>query len=170
MALINPAVMPATMGAGAAFAGATIVDPSSSCVSPPAEVVQNAWRGLYFYQCGMSSARLTITWPNPVGATDVMFIATIEGQSQLLSVNGTQIAASGSTVDVNSALCAFWNGDGATASPTTNGCASTYLDAPALRRPGVISGAFTLDITSGPSCSPNCNYGTGMNLQKLFVR
>jgi hypothetical protein len=169
MALINPAVMPATMGAGATFAGAT-VSGTSSCEGPPVELVQNGWRGLALYRCGDGSPRLTVTWPNPVGATDVMFIATTQGQSQVLRVNGTQISASGSTTDGVGALCGFWNGDGATVHPGTNACASTYLDAPALRRPGAISGAFTLDITSGPSCAPNCNYGAGMNLQKLFVR
>jgi len=170
MALINPDVMPATMGAGATFAGATVGGTQTSCTPSPSEIIAHGWRGLEFYRCGDVSARLTVTWPNPVGATEVMFIATAEGQNQSLLINSTAISASGSTTDTAGARCGFWNGSGATATPTTNLCYHTYLDAPALLKPGTISGALTFEITAGPACSPTCSYGAGMNLQKLLVR
>ena len=170
MALINPDVMPATMGAGATFAGATIGGTQNTCTSPPSEVIANGWRGLALHRCGDTSARLTVTWANPVGATDVMFIAATQGQNQALLVDGTTISASGSTTDAADAHCGFWNGSDATATVAADQCWNTYLNAPPLLTHSTISGALMLEITAGPACLPTCSYGAGMNIQKLFVR
>jgi hypothetical protein len=170
MALINPDVMPTTMAVGAGFAGAAVGGTVNSCNNPPFEIIQHGWRGLQYAICGDRFAQLTVTWPNPVAATDVMFIATTEGQTQTLLINGNEIPASGSTADAAGGRCGFWNGSGMTATPATNACKDTFLDAAPFRKPGAISGALKLEITAGPACAPNCNYSAGMNLQKLFVR
>jgi hypothetical protein len=170
MALINPDTMPTTMGAGATFAGATVGGTTNSCTAPPGEIIQHGWRGLNLFRCGDTSAQLAVNWPNPVGATDVMFIATAQGQNLTLTIDDTTITASGSTTDAAGARCGFWNGSGATAATTANGCWVTYLNAPPLLAQGTISSALTFEITAGPACAPTCVYGVGMNLQKLLVR
>jgi hypothetical protein len=172
MALLNPDIMPMTMGAGATYSGMAVGGTTNSCTSPPSEIVQHGWRGLAFYSCGDTSARLSIAWPNPVGATDAMFIATAEGQTATFVVGSTTIAATGSTTDGAGATCRFWNGSAATATPGTNQCFTTYLDAAPAVQVGTVGGPFpfTLEITAGPACAPTCSYGAGMNVQKLFVR
>jgi hypothetical protein len=176
MALINPEVMPATMGAGAVFAGSTQGGTTNSCTSPPSEFVHGAWRGLVYLVCGDVDGALQITWPElasatPVSFTDVMFAAVVQGQTQQVTVNGIAVPPSGSTVDEAGAICGFWNASQATAMPAADACATTFLDAAPLILTGTApSHALMVSLTTGPACAPTCDYGVGMNIQQLLVR
>lgn len=137
----------------------------------PTAFAANGWNGLRSYACGNVTFALTLQWANTLDATDVMFVAALQGEvTRMLTINGTSVAANATSTDAGGATCAFYNATGATASPAVNGCYETYLDAP----PRVLADAFTGDleivVTTGPGCAPSCNHGTGMNIQKLFVR
>ena len=81
-----------------------------------------------------------------------------------LSINGTSI-----TYDVYS-NCAFWNGAGAAVSPGVNQCYSTMLNVEPHIYNDQFSGNLNIEVVTGFSCYPNCQYGVGYNMQKLFVR
>jgi hypothetical protein len=170
-ALINPSAMTAIGPPGVAVSGVAAGGTSDTCTAPPVVVTRNGWYGHQYYRCGDISARMTITWPNPIAATDVMFVATVQGNSGVtVLVNAANAAAAGNTTNGEGAICSFWNASAATVTPGTNACFSTTLDEPPAMFVDLVSGALVVELTAGPACSPTCAYGSGMNIQKLFVR
>jgi hypothetical protein len=137
----------------------------------PQAFTANGWNGVRSYACGVVTFQLSFDWPNPIGATDVSFTATLQGQvTSSLAVNGTAIAADASSTDSSGASCAFYNGGAASVAPAINQCWNTPLAAAPHVARGKLSGPLSLVLTTGPACAPDCSHGTGMNVQKLFVR
>jgi hypothetical protein len=171
-ALINPSALPAITVPGVMVTGTAAGGTSDSCTDPPSVVARNGWYGYQYYRCGDISARMTITWPNPLAATDVMFVSTVQGNTGVaIAVNGTAVAAAGNTTNGTGGICSFWNASAVTSTPATNACWSTYLDEPPVIQNGIVAGQpLTVELTAGPACVPDCNYGSGANIQKLFVR
>ena len=131
----------------------------------------NGWRSIRGYACGNFTADFDIYWSNSIGATDVMFLAAVQGQQvHQLFING---ALKPHNAFSNAYMtCAFWNGTATSTSPGTNECWKTALNTTPLVYNGVISPSadLNLSVTSGTSCSPDCYHGTGYNVQKLMVR
>ena len=121
------------------------------------------------YACGNYTGRYTLTWVNDLEATDVMFIAALQGQQvHTLTLNGTSIGYSAFS---NAYMkCAFWNASATSASPGTNGCFETYLDVQPSIYNGYLSGNLTMIVTTGEACSPDCQHGAGFNIPRLAVR
>ena len=129
----------------------------------------NGWYAVQGFLCsiagGQSYAQFNQSWFNDIGATDIMFTAALQGsQMHTLSINGTSI-----TYDVYS-NCAFWNGAGAAVSPGVNQCYSTMLNVEPHIYNDQFSGNLNIEVVTGFSCYPNCQYGVRYNMQKLFVR
>jgi hypothetical protein len=171
-ALINPATMPAALHPALVAATETLSG-TQGCeeLTVPTEFVANGWHGLRSYACGVVTFELALTWANPIGATDVMFVATLQGeQTRTLTINGAAIAPNASTADPYGATCVFYNATGTAQAHDVNGCHALYSTASPRIVTGALSGTFELVMTTGPACAPTCNHGTGMNIQKLFVR
>lgn len=150
-----------------------VLSGTQSCESStvPTDFVANGWHGIRSYACGVVTFSLTLAWPNTIGATDVMFESVLQGETtRTLTVNGTAIAPNATGTDAGGATCVFYNAPGATASPATNGCYTTYLDVAPVVLTTAFTGDLSLVISTGPACAPTCSHGTGMNIQKLFVR
>ena len=98
-----------------------------------------------------------------------MLIAALQGQqTRTLAINGTNISYDAFS---NAYMkCAFWNASGTSTSPGTNQCHSTYLNVDPHVYNNQFSGNLNIQIVTGVSCSPDCQHGTGYNIQKLFVR
>ena len=142
---------------------------SGSCPPTTQIVDANGYYGIHGYACGNFTAKWTIGWTNILGADDVMFIATLQGQSiRTLTVNGSNMPYDAFSDAYMK--CAFWNGTGASVNPGTNQCHNTYLTAPPHVYRDSFSNDLVLQMVTGPACSPDCRYGTGFNVQKLFVR
>lgn len=126
------------------------------------------WHTILAYLCGTATIALTISSTFP--ASDVMFLATIQGQiTHAITVNGTDIPPDTSTGAYMQ--CVFWNSSSELAYPETNECWRTTLDSAPHLELGVLRGEeLTMSLSSGPSCSPDCLHGTGMNVARLFVR
>lgn len=145
-------------------------DGGDGCYTAPAYMFEaNGWYGASTYACGNSTKRLAIRWTNVLGADDVMFEATEQGyHTRTLTINGASIPADAAT-DANN-MCAFWNASASSSTATVNNCWSTALDvAPHVYR-GALTGDLSLELTTGVAASPDPRYGTGSNVQKLFVR
>ncbi|MBP9203742.1 MAG: hypothetical protein KBG28_07255 [Kofleriaceae bacterium] len=155
---------------GVTVVGDTVGGTVGSCTGPAVDITQNGWHGVNHYRCGDQHARLTLTWPNPIGATDLAFLAVVQGQTVSLTVDGAELAPTGSVTDGSGAICRFWNGPGATVTPAVNACYQTYLDVAPTVAAGAIAGDFALQFTAGPACAPLCTYGAGGNLQRVMVR
>jgi large repetitive protein len=127
------------------------------------------WYAAHGYACGIYTARYTLSWINGLGATDVMFTAALQGQeTHTLTLNGSSVAYDAFS---NAYMkCAFWNASASSASPATNECHETYLDAEPQIYNGQLSGDLSIVATTGASCSPDCSHGAGFNVQKLAVR
>ncbi len=148
---------------------ATPLSGTGSCPPATGIVDANDFYGVHGYACGNFTAKWTIAWTNVLGAKDVMFIATLQGQSiRTLSVDGSNIPYDAFSDAYMK--CAFWNGTGASANPGQNQCHDTYLTAPPHVYPDSFVDDLSIEMVTGPACSPDCRYGTGFNMQKLFVR
>jgi hypothetical protein len=171
-ALLNPTSMASTKHPGLA-ATTNVLSGTQTCgvSSVPTPFNANGWHGLTSYACGNVTLELALTWPNAIAATEVMLVATLQGEStRTLTINGTAVTASATGTDAGGATCAFYNATNMSASPALNACYTTYLDAPPRIVKGLLSGDLALTIRTGPSCAPTCSHGTGMNIQRLFVR
>jgi hypothetical protein len=168
--LIHPAVMPTARAPGVTMAGTTIAGTYDYCYGDIVETVAAGWHDLAYMRCGDMTARMTVTWSNPIAADDVMFVATLQGRTASVTVNGVALPANIQRLDGAGAVCRFWNGANASMIPAPNQCWSTFLDAPPAIHRGVLAGQMVLELTSGPACSPSCTYGAGQNIAKLFVR
>jgi hypothetical protein len=171
-ALINPSIMQAALHPDL-VAATESVSGMQSCeqLTVPTAFVANGWHGLRSYACGVVTFDLALTWANPIAATEVMFIATLQGEStRTLTINGNAIAPSASTTDPAGATCVFYNATNTALAHDVNACHGLYSTEPPRIITGALSGMFELVITTGPACAPTCNHGTGMNIQKLFVR
>ena len=119
--------------------------------------------------CGNFTGQFTLSWGNNIGATDVMFIAALQGQqTRTLKINGGNIPYDAFS---NAYMkCAFWNASATSSNPGTNKCNRAYLNV----EPHVYNGKFpdnlSMVITTGISCYPYCQHGTGFHVQKLYVR
>jgi len=137
----------------------------------PQPAIVNNWNGLQSYACGDVTFKLSIAWPNPIGAKDVMFIATLQGEvTRTLTINGNAVPSDASSKDVGNATCVFYNGTAKSVVPNNNGCWSLALAEPPHVYKNAVNGALLVELTTGRACTPDCQHGTGMNLQKLFVR
>jgi hypothetical protein len=151
----------------------TVLSGTQSCETStvPSYFDANGYNGIRSYACGVVTFRLDIAWTNTLAATDVMFVATLQGEStRTVELNGTSIAADATALDGGGATCAFYNGTAATTSPALNQCYTTSLNAAPHVVTSGLTGNLALAITTGPACSPSCNHGTGMNISRLFVR
>ena len=142
---------------------------TQGCKTNPAFFVANNWNGIHAYACGDAVIKVSVSWTNTLGATDVMFIATLQGEKQYeVSINGKKTPHDASSNGYMK--CFFWNANGKSSTPKLNQCWSTALDAQPHVYKNAIKGNLTIDAVTGPGCLPSCLYGTGMNIQKLFVR
>lgn len=170
-ALLNPANN--TKLSNVAFPGVTkafkLLSGTQTCTTTPAYFVANKWNGIRAYACGYATIKVSVSWSNILGATDVMFIAALQGETQHeLSINGQKVLHDAFTSGYMK--CFFWNSTATSATPKPNQCWSTSLDALPHVYKKKYTGNLTIDMVTGPSCLPSCQYGTGMNIQKLFVR
>jgi hypothetical protein len=171
-ALLNPESM-AQATHPDLVASTVVLSGTQSCeaATVPQPFVANGWRGLLAYACGVVTFELSLAWTNSIAATDVMFIATLQGETtRTVTVDGTAASANATATDAGGATCAFYNSTASAVSPALNGCFQTSLAAPPRVSAGVVSGDLAFVITTGPACAPSCQHGTGMNIQKLFVR
>jgi hypothetical protein len=172
MALLSPESATAAMHPDL-VATTAVISGTQTCEAStvPADFVANGWHGLRSYACGVVTFSMTLGWVNTIGATDVMFIATLQGETtRTLTVNGTSISPNATGTDAGGATCVFYNAPGTSASPATNGCYTTYLDVAPVELTSAFTGDLSLVISTGPACAPSCSHGTGMNIQKVFVR
>lgn len=173
-ALLNPADIAMPTGAHPAlgYAGGLIAG-SDTCENGAQLELYSGWYSIRGYSCGNGTERITLTWPNGVGAMDVMFTAQVQGYDvHTLTVDGVGIPHD--AFDAGS-LCRFWNGTGASTNPGVNMCPFTALDVAPRIENDAFSGTLTIELTSGesytdPNGNPSGQWGTGMNIQKLFVR
>lgn len=137
--------------------------------SIPRLFIVDGWRGVRVYVSNNATVRLTLR-SSGFSATDVMFLATIQGQERhTVVVNEIDVPPDALTDAYMQ--CAFWNSDGDLAYPEANECWSTTLDAAPHMELGVLNGdTMELILEAGPSCSPDCLHGTGLNVTRLFVR
>lgn len=143
---------------------------TGSCAPTPQEFMYEAEWGLRAYVCGNDGLQLEVTWSGAEPLTEVRFRATAQGTAQHdLSLNNQPRAPDRLTGEP--ASCACWNGEAAAAAPAPNECWATVVDA-APHRATLAEPSVTLSLTliTGPSCSPDCAYGTGANLIELSVR
>jgi len=135
--------------------------------------IANGWHVIRGYSDGNSTVLFPITWTNLFAATDVIFIAALQGQNtRVLTINGVGYTGniSNGTAASDSMICEYFNGTGLTANPGVNGCNSSYLDVSPRVFNSAFSGNLNISVTTGEACKPTCAYGTGFNVQKLFVR
>ena len=137
-------------------------------------ITGNGWFAFHGYTCSLVAGnfwnvQFNQTWINDIGATDVMFTAALQGQQiHTLQINGTNIPYD--AFDNSYMKCAFWNGSSASISPATNQCHSTMLNVDPKVYNNQFSGNLNIQVVTGSPCSPDCQHGTGYNIQKLFVR
>lgn len=168
-ALINP-VDPALLGThpDVVFDGEAVPG-DGSCAATPLMFTADDWRGIRAYVCGSDTVTVMLSWLGE--ADDVMFLATAQGQeTHTVTVNGIDIPPDALTDDYMQ--CAFWNEDGDRVFPEDNACWSTTLtDSTPHTELDVLDGdGLDLILEAGPSCSPDCLHGTGLNITQLFVR
>jgi hypothetical protein len=169
--LIHPAVMPSARAPGLVVSGTTVAGSYDYCYGDVLESITGSWYGMSYMRCGDMTARMTVTWPNTIAADDVMFVATLQGQTGTVAVNGQPLTAAIQRLDGANAVCRFWNGSMQSLVPPPNQCWQTFMAAaPPMVFNGILAGPLRMDLTSGPACSPNCSYGAGGNIAKLFVR
>ncbi len=195
MPSVLPGVEPPTAtsamgGSGCQSVGITETGPGGTCAT-------STWNGYWAKTCGYDYT-VTFKWPagsvstNPLGADEVMFEAAVQTpdeEPRSITVNNMTITADAEdTMDVPT-QCSFWNGFGMsqnrTGGPCNNGCAActtgywcidTCYDAspPHVVQGPLLSGQqLSIVATLGPNmttCAPDCCTGTGMYLQKVFVR
>jgi len=165
MALLNPpdirlpAVHPDLVIASEVSPGA------GPCLGEPALFDDGGWTGVAAYVCGRDSVELSFELPSHV--TDVMFVATVQGEeTHAVRVGDADILPDAET---GAAMgCWYW-GDGELVYPEENECWSTSRSATPRLVSGV-DGELVLTISAGPACAPDCSYGAGVNLSRLFVR
>jgi hypothetical protein len=173
MALIHPELGELPAIVDALGATTTVLSGTQGCEAStvPQPFTAHGWHGLRSYACGNVTFKLAVLWPNTIGATDVMFVATLQGEvTRSAVVNGTPVTAAATVTASGGAACAFYNGNGQTVTPALNTCWQTSLASTPQVATGVVSGDLLLELTTGPACAPDCFHGTGMNLQRLFVR
>ena len=142
---------------------------SGSCYPSNSVSSGNGLYSIRGYACGNYTGQFNRMWANDIGATDIMFTAALQGQqTRTLSINGSNIPYD--TFSNAYMNCAFWNGVGAVSSPGTNLCHETMLNVAPHVYNNQFSGNLTIEIVTGEGCSPDCQHGTGYNMQKLFVR
>ena len=167
-ALINPvdSMLPATH---ADLIVTSEVTPGlGSCEGVPAPFTTGDWRGVRAYSCGNDYISLDLTWDGE--GTDVMFLASVQGQeTHTVTINGVDVPPDAQT---NAYMqCSFWNGEDERVFPEENECWSTSLDAePHVELDVLGEVGLALELEAGPSCSPDCLHGAGMNITRLFVR
>jgi len=124
------------------------------------------------YACGNYRVQWNIEYRNIFNAKDIMLAGSIQGQDvHSVSVNNKPIDAAGANGSDNN-YCAFVNGWGKTTPPAVNNCYNLDYSSsgPLYVNTGDIGAMLTVQFVSGDACHPTCNYGTGFNLQQLFVR
>ena len=169
-ALINPSDMEAVNIPGLEISR-TVISGSGGCNQPPD--ISSSTNGYYRavgYACGNHTIEWRINWANVLDATDIRFTAALQGQHvRNLSLSGVSLAPD--AVSDAYMKCSFWNGTSVSADPPRNACHITSLNEPARVYSNVIVGRdVALSMVTGPGCLPDCQHGTGFNLQKLFVR
>ena len=173
MALLQPDMPGLAPLLAGVTAMTTVVSGTQTC-SPdtvPQPITANGWNGVRSYACGTVTFTLAVTWPNAIGATDVMIAATLQGQdTHALAIGGTPIAAAAASTDPGGASCEFYNSTAAAPVPGENACYQTVANAPPQVATGALTGDLALAITTGAACDPDCSHGTGMTLAQLFVR
>ena len=168
-ALINPVddMLPGTHP-DVEVVGEVVSGSSGGCPGEPRIVSEGDWRVVRGYVCGSAVLRMTLTWDGE--GTDVMFLATVQGQeTHTVTVNGVDIPPDAETGAYMQ--CSFWNGEDERVYPEENECWSTVLDAaPHVELDVLGEDGLALELSAGPSCSPDCLHGAGMNITRLFVR
>lgn len=176
-ALTNPFGTGLPLAAPGIVATAQELSGTQSCGPPvPAQFLAGdaTSRGWSIYGCGDVALRLAVDWMNSLGARDVAFRATVQGQTfHRVAVAGSVVANTAVYKDTSGAFCYFWNKGGVSAPATAmNSCYKLSPTAPPLVVPGALAGgkALGFEILTGPSCSPTCQYGTGANVVQIMVR
>ena len=168
--LVNPTSMasPEFPGLGKTH---VLLSGGEDCLIVYQDGAANGFTVLGNYVCNTGTERWTLSLPDAFGSTDIMFVATLQGQStHTLAINGTAVAPD--AINTAHGWCGFFNGDLTSLDPGVNGCHSTYLAASPRILPGALSGSagLTLFFQAGPACSPACTYGAGSSLQFLAIR
>ncbi len=171
-ALINPSnkQMPTSTIPGLSFAGA-LLSGSDTCTGNPSVTSAFGWFGIQWLRCGDLTIQTTLSWANDIGAKDMMFTATLMGQTTAtITADGVDLPEDAVGIDALGGRCEFHNAASASVVPPIATCWSTLLDAAPAVHHDAFAGPLTLALTTGPGCSPTCQYGTGHTIQKLFVR
>ena len=173
-ALLNPVMMGLAAGVPMIQTQTTELSGSQTCTSPPPVQPSqfNGWNGLKAYACGNITFKLTLTWANPIKATDVLVLAVAQGDTtHALVVNGNALGPDAHDAGSN---CFAWDANMSAPSAGTS-CWQGALAAPPHAYTGKISGALLLELSTGPAgMGPNNMtsgaYGTGVSLQQILVR
>ncbi|MFN0246850.1 MAG: fibrinogen-like YCDxxxxGGGW domain-containing protein [Kofleriaceae bacterium] len=149
-----------------------VLSGTQSCGPTVGEAIMaNGWHGIRSYACGSVTFSLSLSWENTLAATDVMFVAALQGEAvRTLSVEGAVLSPNATSLDPGNATCAFYNASGQTAALGLNTCWTTVVDTPPRIERDAIVGDLSIELTTGPACAPSCEHGTGMNVYRLFVR
>ena len=149
-------------------AGEVVSGTDGGCAPIPVITAVDGWRVMRGYVCGDNTIRMSLTWDGE--AEDVMFLATIQGQeTSVIEVNGAVIEPDAETGAYMA--CAFWNDAEVLTYPEANECWSTTLDvSPHMEIDVLDDEGLVMEIEAGPSCSPDCRHGAGMNITRLSVR
>jgi hypothetical protein len=178
-ALLNPSTagMPQSAIAGFSMTWSHLSGDTTCTGAPNETSANNSW-GRYASDCGHSHNVYTIDWPNALGATDIAFVAvTAAANTNALAVDGVDIApdaleTAASSIMDDPDFCHFYNaaGAGLPAGADAHACVTTWHDvAPAVHN-DAFSGALDLTIDLGDACAPDCSYGIGFNIYRLYVR
>ncbi len=150
----------------------SVVSGGGSCGYKNSFTKRGQWWYARGYACGNHRINYQIEFANLYGASDLAFVATLQGENfRSLSINGESKPATATTDPYM--RCDFYNGNGIKASPSRNGCHSYVTDAMAPNvYPGAISGraVVKLNVIVGDGCKPDCNHGTGYSLGRILVR
>ncbi len=173
-ALLNPSdkAMPSPTLPGLTYSGA-VLSGTDTCPSSPAQVSLFGWYGVHWQRCGDMTIRTTLSWANTLGATDLMFTATLAGQNtSTITADGVEMKEDAVTFDAGNGRCAFYNGtDSSVVTPiATCHDVSAAIDAAPAVHSGAFVGDVNIEITTGAACQPTCQYSTGHTIQKLFAR